>query len=113
MKASEKYEIFADRLKHALELRGMTQYQLAKKLGVMPAIVNNYVCCRREASLANIRKIAIELSVSSYYLLGLSDEPEFRGPAADELTTLVAGLSKRDLETVITLVKSLSSSRKE
>ena len=114
MNASKKYRhVFPERLRQALTIKGMTQFDLAEKLKVKPAAVNHFTCGRRSPSLENLGRIADAVGVSADFLLGRTEAPGLHGPAADDLTAVVAGLSKRDLATIITLAKSLSSSGKK
>ena len=114
MNASKKYRnVFPERLRQALTIKDMTQFDLAEKLKIKPAAVNHFVCGRRSPSLENLGRIADAVGVSADYLLGRTDAPGLHGPAAADLTAVAAGLSNRDLTTVITLAKSLSSSGKK
>lgn len=114
MDASIKYEnVFPKRLREALEVKKLTQYELAKRLGVRHAAVNHLACGRRSPSMLSLARIADALCMSTDFLLGRTDAPGLCGPAADELATVAAGLSERDLATVITLAKSLAASEKK
>lgn len=111
MNASKKYRnVFPERLRQALTIKGMTQFDLAEKLKVKPAAVNHFTCGRRSPSLENLGRIADAVGVATDFLLGRTDAPGLHGPAADDLTTVAAGLSKRDMATVITLARSLRKS---
>lgn len=59
-----------DRIKEALEERGIKKTWLAEKLGKSICIVNSYVCNRRHPSLKVLFEIAKILSVNSRELIG-------------------------------------------
>ncbi|MDE5756554.1 MAG: helix-turn-helix domain-containing protein [Clostridia bacterium] len=64
---------FKDRLKEALAENNMSQNELAKKLFMSQAIVNNYCTGKREPSLEVFYSICKILDVSADFLLGLTD----------------------------------------
>lgn len=64
-----------DRLREAREARGLTQEELASRLGYSTSEQNRYENGKREPSPDRINKMALELGVSMSYLVGLSDEP--------------------------------------
>ena len=67
------YEIFKKRLKEEIKLSGMTNIELAEKIGVSPEMVTQYYTTRKMPSLSTFEKLCRVLDVSADYLLGLSD----------------------------------------
>ena len=61
---------FATRLKAAREVRGLSQSDLARRLGTPPSAIAHFEGERRKPSFANVRAIARALDVSADYLLG-------------------------------------------
>lgn len=61
---------FAARLREAREARGLTQSELARRLGTPPSAIAHFEGERRKPSFANVRAIARALDVSADYLLG-------------------------------------------
>ena len=62
---------FGGRLRHARQLRGFTQTGLAAKIGLCQQAISNSEKGISEPSLANLRRLAKTLNVTSDYLLGL------------------------------------------
>lgn len=69
-KLKKKESVFAGRLKLALQERGITQKELAVKLGTSPTTINDYVVGRREPNARTKLAIAQALGVGIGYLLG-------------------------------------------
>lgn len=63
----------AGRLQFAMKVRGYTQNELAERIFVNRTTINGYCNGYRTPSCNCIRLIAIELNVSTDYLLGLDD----------------------------------------
>lgn len=62
--------MFSERLRFLRESRGMTQIELAKKIGVAPTTYRNYENTSREPNYDTLVNIANHLDVSCDYLLG-------------------------------------------
>ena len=58
------------RIKIVRELKGMTQLELARKIGASQSLLTNYECGRREVSIKYLLKIARALNVPFSWLLG-------------------------------------------
>ena len=75
--SSEFSNIFAERLKHAREKRGITQEQLAEKLGITPRTLQSYEsACTvnvRVPNLEIVSQIATILECDITYLTGEND----------------------------------------
>ena len=64
----------ADRIRFAREQHGMTQTDLAKKLGISRSAVNLWEMSMSSPSLANIIEMTKIFGVSADYLLGISND---------------------------------------
>lgn len=64
---------FKDRLKEAMNIRGINQRQLAEKIKVTPQSISYYYNGSRLPDANVLRDIAKALEVSADYLLGMSD----------------------------------------
>jgi transcriptional regulator with XRE-family HTH domain len=67
--------MFAERLRELREQRGMTQKDLAQKMGVTDAAVGMWERGQREPGLITLRHLAELFGVSTDYLLGRTDLP--------------------------------------
>ncbi len=67
------YEIFKKRLKEEIKLSGMTNIELAEKIGVSPEMVTQYYTTCKMPSLSTFEKLCRALDVSADYLLGITD----------------------------------------
>ena len=66
-------KIFSERLCKLRKERGLSQYTVAKAIGVSLGIVCYWETNKSEPTASNIVKLARYFSVSADYLLGLSD----------------------------------------
>lgn len=66
--------IFSKRLKQLIYERGFTQNSFANRVGVTRQAVSQYCNGETNPKADKLMKIAIELGVSSDYLLGLSKD---------------------------------------
>lgn len=64
-------ETLGEKIKKILEEKGMSQRQLAIKMGISPSSLNQYVRGRKNVGLKVILNLCKTLDVSSDYLLGL------------------------------------------
>lgn len=71
--SKNEYPNFSDRLKVVMELRGYGVSDLAEKIHTCSTTVSMYRNGERLPSLQVLRLIAIELEVSTDFLLGLDD----------------------------------------
>lgn len=65
------HKTIGDRLKYSLELRNMTQKELADKIGVTEISMSRYVNSTREPRADKVILICRTLGISSDWLLGL------------------------------------------
>ena len=75
-----EYTAFAKRLKKALKAKGMSQRQLALKIGVVPPAICYYCSGKTQPRVSILRDICKCLGVSADYMIGLKDE---EGPYTD------------------------------
>lgn len=66
----------AERLRAAMDARGVTRHALAKAIHVTPSAVYWWAEGRREPSAESIRRVCYALEVSADWLLGLKGEME-------------------------------------
>lgn len=62
-----------ERLRELRTEKELSQAQVAKRMGVSPAIISSYENSVKQPSLENLVKIAYLYNVSTDYLLGISD----------------------------------------
>ena len=67
---------FPSRLTQARDLRGISQTDLAKKVGIPASSISHFEAGTRKPSFDNLRRLATELAVSTDFLLGRADSPD-------------------------------------
>jgi transcriptional regulator with XRE-family HTH domain len=97
MNPREATDIFQERLKHARELRELSQTQLATEAGLPASSVSHFESGARKPSFDNLKRLAGALSVTTDYLLGRSDVPDASG-AVGRLHRDQHKLSSEDLK---------------
>ena len=86
-------ELFGLRLKSLRSKKGLTQQQLADKLGIVKASVSSYEQSSNYPSVEILIQLCRTLNVSADFLLGLSDSMDFKmSPLTDEQVSLVMSL---------------------
>lgn len=70
-----------NRLRAALDRRGMTVVELSRRTGLHESILRLWISGRSEPRLSNLRVLCRALGVSADYLAGLTDDME---PKAEE-----------------------------
>lgn len=68
-----------DRILNSLQKKGMTQRELARRVGVTEAVMSRYISGDREPKPEMLANIATALGVTSDYLLGIEND-EFNQP---------------------------------
>ena len=103
--------------KRLTELRkaaGLTQVQIAQKLGITQSSYAHYESGFRKISLAMVPKIAQTLNISEEQLLGLEGQKGKRGPASalERRVEAIKALPKKEqqfiIETLDRLLKTAS-----
>lgn len=113
------------RLKEIRKQRGLTQAEVAKKIGVAQNTYSQYENGKREMDTATLCKIADALNVTVDYLIGHSvyeqeNDKRFDGMNADEMLEFLANnekgrvlmsiakdATKEDLEQIVRIVEAL------
>lgn len=86
---------FGEKLRELRIEKGLTQQQLADKLGLGNGAVSAYEQGTKYPSLSVLREICRIFQVSSDYLLGLSDNMAVKNvELTDEQIKLIRGLTK-------------------
>ena len=97
-------------IKRARKMRGLSQAQLAQKLGVTKQTISNYENEVREPDFETLDSLSVALNVSLSYLIGASDDPvEYPKPDANDpgQDPYVAKGSSSDDDDLWTLRESL------
>lgn len=103
---------FAERLKEALDLRGMKQSELAEKAHLEKTLITAYLKGRYKAKADKLYAIAKVLNVSEPWLMGL-DVPMERKPVAtsngqaSELSDIFSKLTPDRREALLAAAKAL------
>lgn len=66
---------FADRIRKLLDARGISQKDLAEKIGITEAAMSGYINAGWMPSMALLRSLAKALHVTCDYIVGASDSP--------------------------------------
>ncbi|CDE72934.1 predicted transcriptional regulators [Acidaminococcus sp. CAG:917] len=67
-------ETIKTRLKEEIKNSGLTTVEIAKRVGISPEMVTQYVTTKKLPKLDTFARLCKELDVSADYILGLSDE---------------------------------------
>lgn len=89
-------QIFADNLKSLRQSKGLTQTQLAKRLGINKSIISAYENQLRFPSVDVLVKLSLEFNISIDYLLGMPKDN----------TIDVSGLTEEQVIAIINLLKA-------
>ncbi len=66
-------EIIKERLCAELKASGLTTVKIAKKIGVSPEMVTQYMTTKKLPKLDTFARLCKELDLSADYILGLKD----------------------------------------
>lgn len=84
---------FGDKLRALRTEKGLTQQQLADKIGLVKASISAYEQGIKYPSIEILIKLCNQFNISADYLLGLSDNMELKLSAlTDEQVRLILGL---------------------
>ena len=67
-------EKIKNRIKDEIKNSGLTTVEIAKRVGISPEMVTQYVTTKKLPKLDTFARLCKELDVSADYILGLSDE---------------------------------------
>ena len=101
-------EIFRKRLKIAREKRNLTQNELGQKANLPPSSIAHFETGSRKPSLANLRRLAIALEVTTDYLLGRVDNFTLIEQEGDSIFRDIENLSTKDLEFAKQMLRALA-----
>lgn len=62
------------RIKDEIKNSGLTTVEIAKRVGISPEMVTQYVTTKKLPKLDTFARLCKELDVSADYILGLSDD---------------------------------------
>ena len=110
---SEKNPHFASRLRTAREGKGLSQRQLALRVGSTAASVSRFEQGTRYPGVHLVEKLADELDVTVDFLLGYAGREETLPAEAMELASVAAKLSKDDIGVLLAMARALLAHRKE
>ena len=94
--------MFSERIKNLRESLGINQVEFGQKLNVSKQCISNWENNNIQPSIDMLVKIATTFSVSTDFLLGLSDQQ----------TIDVSGLSTKQILHIQTLINDLRESQK-
>lgn len=67
-------ELIKQRLIEELTSCSLTKIEIAKKVGVSPEMITQYITTKKLPKLDTFAKLCKELDLSANYILGLSDQ---------------------------------------
>lgn len=67
-------EMIKERLREEIKASGLTTVEIAKKIGVSPEMVTQYMTTKKLPKLDTFAKLCKELDLSSDYILGLKND---------------------------------------
>ena len=70
----EMEELIKQRLIEELTACPLTKIEIAKKVGVSPEMITQYITTKKLPKLDTFAKLCRELDLSANYILGLSDQ---------------------------------------
>jgi len=117
---SGRVETFAARLKRAIENRGITQTELAKRSGISKSSISRYLKGDWEGKQDAVYSLAIALNVSEAWLMGFDAkmERESRRPGTisddgldADISHLLAKLPPDKRQNVVDYIRFLASSK--
>jgi len=88
--------MLGDKLKALRIQKGLTQVEVAERIGVSKAIISYYEMSERQPSYEALIKLAQLYNVTTEYLLGIETKK----------TVEVTGLTRRQVDLVISLIET-------
>ena len=92
---------FGEKLKSLRTVRGLTQQQLATRIGITKSVISAYESSMRSPSLDSLKKIAVTFGVTTDYLLGVKQTR----------TLDVSDLTEEEVSVVVKLVDLLRAAK--
>jgi transcriptional regulator with XRE-family HTH domain len=103
---------FAERMKHARELKELSQADVARKTGLQPSHISHFETAKRAPSFENLKALADALAISTDYLLGRELKTGALGPVVERVVRHAEKLTEGDLETLAAFAESLAGRRR-
>lgn len=100
--------IFSQRLNAARRLRGLSQFELARKARLQRVAISLFETGRRSPSFENLKRLANALDVTADYLMGRSNSAEIFGKAASQLFRYADKLSSEDFKVLHRVAEDLA-----
>lgn len=85
-----------DKLKSLRKKKGLTQLQVANRIGMSKAVISSYEISNRTPPYDILIKLASLYNVSTDYLLGLENKRSVN----------VSGLTDKQIDTIMTLIET-------
>lgn len=92
---------FGEKLKILRTARGLTQQQLATRIGITKSVISAYESSMRSPSLDSLKKIAVTFGVTTDYLLGVKSTR----------TVDVSGLTDEEASVIVKMVDLLRTGK--
>jgi transcriptional regulator with XRE-family HTH domain len=102
-------EVIGERIRNLRIGKGLSQQEVAGRLGLQPAALCHFETGLRIPSFENLRKLADFYAVSVDYLLGRVEEPKASGPEAEALFRSIDGIDPDDLKALVAMAQSLAA----
>ncbi len=67
------YNTIKQRLKEEIKASNLTTKEIAKRIGVSPEMITQYITTKKLPKLETFAKLCKELDLSSDYILGIKD----------------------------------------
>jgi transcriptional regulator with XRE-family HTH domain len=109
MKQAVSVNVTGLRIKEKREALGLSQKELAEKVGVTPSAINQYEAGSKNPSSEILKGIAIALSTETDYLFGIKEDEDEIAVAFRDL----GKLSEKDRKIVLGNIKMLKQLSKE
>lgn len=105
--------VTARRIREAREKAGLSQKALAEKVDVSAAAINQYEHGKKKPSSAVLTRLAVELGVSTDFLLGASNDQDiFVSNNVAAAFRDFKGLGTKDRQTILRHIQFLKSEAK-
>lgn len=105
--------VIGRRIREGREKANLSQKALADKVAVSAAAINQYEHGKKQPSSMVLARLAVELGVSTDFLLGASDDQDiFVSNNVASAFRDFKGLSKKDRETILGHIQFLKSAAK-
>lgn len=111
--------IFGQRLRELRQKKGLTQRELAKRLGISPSAVGMYEQGRREPENSLLSELCRILDTTTDYLIGFTKTPQDVGDVIEDFTGMLMSqqglmfngqpITAEDREKIVIAIKSAAA----